>query len=403
MNGRPSWLEPLRHRDYSLLVFGRLLSLVGTQATNVAIAWQVYELTGDPLALGGIGLARILPITVVALAGGVFADAFDRRSLLVATAVAGACTSAVLAWATFAGAVTLPLLYACAAVGGAVTAFDNPARQALLPNLVPREVLGRALSLGTASFHAASVVGPAVGGVLLARAGAEWVYVVDGVSYFAVVGTCLLMRFRSAPANVRPSFAAVLEGIAFLRRTPVLRSTMMLDFFATFLAGATQLFPIFAGDLFDVGPEGLGMLFAAPSIGAGAMAILLAVRSPPKRAGAWILGSVAVYGAAMAGFGLVPWFWVGVGLLALAGAADTISAVLRQVLRQVLTPDELRGRLSSLQMIFFMGGPQLGEMEAGLVASAWNVRGAVWSGGVGAVVLTAYYAWRAPWLRRHRL
>jgi MFS family permease len=392
---------PLRHRDYRNLLFGQVVSSTGTQMQQVAVVWQLYLFTRSPLALGLLGFFRIAPVIVFALGGGVVADAVDRRRLMLVTQSVMAGVSVVLAVASHLGVASPALLYALVAVGGTAVAFDSPARQALVPLLVPGEELPRALSLSFTGWQVATITGPALGGVILGWGGVVPIYVLDAASFLAVITALLAMRYRAPPRASPMGFGALREGIQFVRRTPIIRTTMLLDFFATFFGGSMLLMPIFADQLLHVGPHGLGLLYAAQPIGAAIAGAFLATRSLPRRQGLAVLWSVSCYGLAIAVFGLSRSFPLSLAALACAGAADTVSTVIRQTLRQVLTPDALRGRMGSINMIFFMGGPQLGEVEAGVVAHAFTPRIAVASGGILCVLAAAVTALVAPSLRRY--
>ena len=393
----------LRSRDFRLLLAGQAVSLTGSQMQQVAVVWQLYLLSGSPLALGMLGLFRIVPILVFALGGGVVADALDRRRLMLVTQTVLALVSVFLAALAHTGRTTPAAIYALAFVAGAATAFDNPARQALVPRLVDREQLPNALSLYATVWQVATIAGPALGGAMLAWSGPAAIYVIDVVSFDAVVGALLAMEHRHVGLGASQiSAKAALEGLRFIRRTPLIWSTMLIDFAATFFAGSMLLLPIFADQLLHVGTQGLGLLYSAQPVGAALAGAVLSTLHPPRRRGAAVLWAVGIYGAAIAVFGISPWFWLSFLMLAVSGAADTVSMVIRQTVRQVLTPDELRGRMSSVNMIFFMGGPQLGEVEAGVVAKLLGVRASVASGGLLCVLTAAAVAVWVPMLRRYR-
>jgi len=392
----------LRSRDFRLLLAGQAISLTGSQMQQVAVVWQLYLLSGSPLALGMLGFFRIVPIIVFALGGGVVADALDRRRLMLFTQTALAMVSVALAVLAHAQRTTPAAIYALAFVAGAATAFDNPARQALVPRLVDREQLPNALSLYATVWQVATIAGPALGGALLAWSGPTAIYLLDVLSFGAVIAALLAMKHRHVGlGKSQISAKAALDGLRFIRRTPLIWSTMLLDFAATFFAGSMLLLPIFADQLLHVGPRGLGFLYAAQPAGAALTGAALSTFPLPRRQGAAMLWAVALYGAAIAVFGMSPWFWLSFLMLAFSGAADTVSMVIRQTIRQTLTPDELRGRMSSVNMIFFMGGPQLGEVEAGVVARLLGVRVAVGSGGLLCAAMAAAVALLVPALRRY--
>ena len=392
----------LRSRDFRLLLAGQAVSLTGSQMQQVAMVWQLYLLTNSPLSLGLLGAFRVTPILLLALGGGVAADALDRRKLMLASQIGMMLASVGLFAATAAHAVTPAIIYGLAALGGVASAFDAPARQSLLPRLVGAQELPNALSLYTTVYEIAAIAGPALGGAMLAWKGVLPIYALDVVSFVAVIVALLAMEHRAPSTGIAGLRAgAVLEGLRFLRRTPLILATMLLDFAATFLAGSLLLLPIFADQLLRVGPRGLGLLFAAQPVGAAVAGLLLSVIPTVRRQGRALLLAVAIYGAAIAVFGVSAWFPLSLFALAVSGAADTISMVMRQTLRQMLTPDELRGRMTSVNMMFFIGGPQLGEVEAGVVAKLAGVRFSVWSGGALCILAALAAASLVPSLRKY--
>ena len=399
----------LQHRNFRLLWGGQLVSMAGSMMQNTALLWHVASIVEPErrgVALGLVGLVRILPIIVFSLISGVVADAMDRRRLMLVTQCGMALCAAGLAALEFAGVRLLWPVYALAAVSAAFGTFDGPARQSLTATLVPREHLPNAISLMTIMFQFASVAGPAAGGIVIATSGVAWCYVVNALSFLCVIAAIVAMRDVPEPAREqRPevSWAAAREGLEFVFRTPLIRSTMLLDFFATFFASAMALLPMVATDLLHVGAQGYGWLSAAPSVGAAIAGLVMApIAGRIRRRGAVLLWGVAAYGLATIGFGLTRVFTVAFVCLALTGAADNVSMVIRNIIRQLATPDHIRGRMTSVNMIFFMGGPQLGELEAGLVAQTFGVMTSVVTGGIGCVAAVAWVAARTPSLRRYR-
>ncbi|MEY4069523.1 MAG: hypothetical protein RL721_137 [Candidatus Eisenbacteria bacterium] len=399
----------LRHRNFRLLWGGQMLSMAGSMMQNAALLWHVATLVEPErrgLALGMVGLVRVLPILVLSLVSGVVADAFDRRRLMLVTQVGMAACALALAALEFAGVRLLAPVYVLAALSAAFGTFDGPARQSLVPTLVPRETLPNAVTLMAILFQVASVAGPALGGVVIATAGVAWCYLVNALSFGCVIAALLAMRDVPEPPREERapvSWAAAREGLSFVFRTPIIRSTMLLDFFATFFASATALLPMVATDVLGVGPAGYGLLSAAPSVGALLAGLVMApLADRIRRRGAVLLWAVAAYGAATVAFGFareLAWAFL---WLAVTGAADNVSMVLRNVIRQLATPDRMRGRMTSVNMIFFMGGPQLGELEAGLVAQWRGVVASVVSGGVACMLAVGWIAARDPVLRRYR-
>jgi MFS family permease len=420
----------LRHRDFRLLWISQLVSLTGSQMQTVALHWHVYLLTGSALALGALGLTRVVPVVLFSLWGGVTADRYDRRVIMFAaqaTMLAGALALAVL---TFTAHESLAVLYAANALLAAASAFDNPARNALVPRLVPPAELPAALSVNLTMFHAAFIGGPALAGLLIAGVGMPHgglaaltassaprdtaplalVYGLNALSFLGVLHAVVLMRTsgRVEPGSGghdRP-LTALREGLRFVFRTPIMVWTMGVDFLATFFAGSLSLLPIFADQVLHAGPAGYGWLVSAPALGALVGSLYTSVRPLPARQGRILLASIAFYGVATVVYGLSRSYWVTYVALALTGLADLVSTVIRQTLRQMLTPDHLRGRMTSVNMIFFMGGPQLGELEAGLVASlfasaALGATVSVVSGGVATVLLAAGVGVLAPVVREY--
>jgi MFS family permease len=336
----------------------------------------------------------------------VIADARGRRPLMLVTQGCLALLSGCLAAMTLTGHASLGLVYLLAGLSAAATAFDAPARQALTPNLVPREDLPNAIGLMTILFQTASVAGPAVAGIVIASLGVGHAYLLNAVSFVAVIVALGLMRgVPEPPAHERSAvnLRSAVEGLRFVFRAPLIRGSMLLDFFATFFSSATALLPIFAQDVLQVGARAYGWLYASPSIGA-LLAGLFMVHGVERieRRGRVLFLAVLGYGIATVGFGLSRWFGLTCVFLALTGATDTVSMVLRNIIRQLHTPDALRGRMSSVNMVFFMGGPQLGEVEAGAVAQVFGPVASVVSGGIACIAATGWVAARTPELRGYR-
>jgi len=402
----------LTHRNFRLIWLGLLASITGSMMQNAALLWHVSLLVPErkALALGMVGLVRVVPIVIFSMFSGVVADAWNRRRLMLMTQTGAALVSLVLAVLTFRGLSAVWPIYVLAALGASVGTFDLPARQALVPTLVPREHLPNAISMNTIMFQAASVVGPSLGGIVIAASGVGWVYVVNALSFGCVIVALLRMRgvtgrperLGHEPEN-EISFRAAHEGLRFVFRSPLIRSTMLLDFFATFFSSATALLPIFAQDVLHVGAQGYGWLYAAPAVGAVLMsAAMIPMTTSIERRGSVLLWAVGGYGLATAVFGISTWFWLTFFCLAMTGAMDTISMIIRNIVRQLETPDRLRGRMMGINMVFFQGGPQLGELEAGAVANWLGPVVSVVSGGVGCVIATVWVAMATPALRRYR-
>lgn len=390
----------LRYREFRNLFTASFVSLIGTQMHQVALTWQLYELTGSPFALGLLGLFKAIPLISLALFGGVAADARDRRKMLLVTQATLLVVSSALAITAWSGSTQPWMIYAAVAAAAAVTAFDNPARASLIPNLVPREHLANALSLNILAWQTATVIGPAIAGNIIAWFGVTIVYAVDAVSFLAMIAALMTIsaEVRVVPASP-PGRGAIREGLQFVFSTPIIRSTMLLDFFATLFGCANTLMPVFATQVLGVGPRGLGLLYAAPPAGAAIAGAIMSLTPTVRRQGKVVLWSVAAYGCATVVFGLSKWLPLSMLALACAGAADSVSTVMRQTIRQLATPDSIRGRMTSVNMIFFMGGPQLGELEAGSLAAIVGPALSVSSGGVGVLVTVALAALLSPTLR----
>ncbi|MCW5847936.1 MAG: MFS transporter [Anaerolineae bacterium] len=412
-------LPALQYRDYRLMWFGLFVSTIGSQMQFTAVNWHIFELLrgqtftvelfgrtlslgAEALGLGTLGLVRVIPIILFALAGGLLADTRNRRTLLIYTQLASVFFAALLAVLTLTGRVTVPMIYLLSAALAGVAAFEQPSRQSLMPHLVSKEAFVNAVSLNTLMFTGASVIGPALGGLVLAYAGVSTVYLVNAISFVTVVISLVLLTYRgeAAVSAAGLGWGALLDGLRYTFHTPIIWSTMMLDFLATFFSSARTMLPIVAGDILGLGPVGYGWLSAAQPVGSIVAGSVAALSGEIKKQGAVLLISVLIYGLATIFFGLTTSFILAFVFMALTGAADTVSTVIRGTLRQLLTPDALRGRMTSVNMVFFMGGPQLGELEAGLVAAAFGVPFAIVSGGVATVALTLLIAWRYPTLRR---
>jgi MFS family permease len=408
----PESVVALQHRNFRLIWFGLLLSFAGSMMRNAALLWHVSLLvTPDrrALALGVVGLVRVVPVVFFSMVSGVVADAMDRRRVLLVTQSMAGLVVLLLGLLAYHGLTVVWPIYVLSALGAAVSAFDLPARQALVPTLVPREHLANAITLNTIMFQTASVVGPAMAGLVIAASGVAAAYLLDAVSYGFVILALVMMRdVPHQPASEAGrkddlSLGAALEGLRFVFRSPLIRSTMLLDFFATFFASATALLPIFAQDILHVGAAGYGWLFAAPAAGSFLTSVaLVPLGSRIRNRGTTIVWAVVGHGVATIVFGISRVFWMTFACLALVGATDTVSTVLRNIIRNLETPDRLRGRMTGINMVFFMGGPQLGELEAGAVANSFGAPLSVITGGIGCLIATAWVAATTPSLRGYK-
>ncbi|MGE5776794.1 MAG: MFS transporter [Chloroflexota bacterium] len=379
----------LKHRRFFYLWLGQLLSVAGTQMQIWALFWHIRLLTDQPIALGGVGLARILPIIIFSLVGGVIADSFDRRKIMFITQSAAALLALALGLLTQFGQITIWLIYALTAVQAICLAFDSPARQALVPNLVPAKDLPNAFSMTSTAFQTGAILGPALSGLVIAFGGQEWVYYINAISYLAVIIALILIGPVPQTKTGRVAgvtWSSIREGIQFIISKPIILSTMLLDFVATFFASANTLMPIIARDVFHVGEVVYGLLSAAQSVGAVVAGLIVSQFPELRKQGQIFLGAVVVFGIATIVFGMstslvLAWF-----ALAVTGAADAVSTIIRNTIRQLQTPDHIRGRMTSVNQIFFQGGPQLGEVEAGAVAQWFGAPLAIVTGGIGCIV-----------------
>jgi MFS family permease len=418
-NRLASRLVAFQHRDFRLLWSGQLSSNIAQQMQLIALNWNVYALLRDSsstatlfgqsidlnasaLGLGGLSLARVIPILLFAIPGGLLADMVRRRRLMLATQTAGMVIAAALAYLSLSGRASVSMLYLAAAASGAFIALESPARESLMPNLVSRDHLLNAMSLYTMLVVTGTIVGPPVAGMLVDAASFGLVYALTALLFLPALFTLTLMRDPAQDAErQRLGLRDVKEGFRFTYRTRVIWGTMMVDFLATILGSARTMLPILAGDIFGVGATGYGVLATAQPVGSVIAGTLVSLRDNIWRQGLVFLICVASYGAATALFGLSTVFFLSYLLWGVTGVADTVSSIIRGTIRQSVTPDALRGRMVGANMMFYMSGPQLGEVRAGLVAAAFGAPFAIVSGGLAVLAMVSIAAWRSPVLRRY--
>ena len=398
----PRSAEILRSRDFRLYIVGRFLWTLAVQIQSVAVGWQVYDRTEDPLALGLVGLALFLPVAILTLPAGDVADRFDRRRILWIASCAQAVSAAALLGFALAGDGGTAGIYAAVALFGAARAFLGPAQQSVLPLLVPQPLFAAAVAWGQSAFKIATIAGPAVGGLLYVF-GPEAAYGACIALQLAVAASVLMIatpgrRGTDLAAGVG-AISRLVAGIDYVRNSPIILGAISLDLFAVLLGGAVALLPIYARDLLMVGPEGLGVLRAAPSIGGIAAALLLARRPLGRHAGAWMFAAVAVFGAGTIVFGLSRDFYLSLAALAVVGAADMISVFVRSTAIQLATPDAMRGRVSAVNLLFIGASNELGEFRAGAMAAWIGVVPAVVFGGIGTLAAVALWMRLFPALR----
>jgi len=393
----------LKNRRFFFLWAGLLISLAGSQMQISAIFWHIRSLTGvpNPLALGGIGMARILPVLLFSLIGGPVADVFNRRRILFITQSASALIALALAVLTFSGRIAIWHIYALTALQALASSFDLPARQAMVPNLVPTEHLANAFSMTSIAANTGSVVGPLLGGVVIATLGQSYTYLFNAISFLAVI--LALIAIGPVAQDTRSAtgvnLSSIRDGIQFILSRPMILSTMLLDFVATFFASANTMMPIVARDILKVGEVGYGFLSSAQSIGSVLAALIISQFTAVRRQGPVFLWAVVVFGSATVVFGVSHIFLLAFLALILMGAADAVSTIIRNTIRQIQTPDHLRGRMTGVNQIFFQGGPQLGEVEAGIVAQLFGVPFAIISGGIGCILGMLLISLKWPKLR----
>jgi MFS family permease len=375
----------------------RFLVMLGQQMVGVAVGWQVYELSGDPMYLGYVGLAQFLPALVLTLPGGHLADRVDRKYLLLGGMLTALVSVLGLLSLSLQERPSLTGILAFLALVGTGRAFLAPASQSVLPLLVPRDLFSRAVALTSTSWQVAVILGPAMGGVLYAF-GPVAVYAT--ASFVLFLGAFSLLLIRADLKTQGGGAEGVLAGVRFVYRSKEILGAISLDLFAVLLGGATALMPIYAKDILHVGPVGLGLLRAAPAVGAAAMAAFLAQRPIRHQAGRTMFLAVGVFGAATLVFGLSTNFFLSMAALVVLGASDIISVIIRQTLVQIRTPDAMRGRVSAVNLIFITSSNELGEFESGFTAALFGTVPAVVLGGIGTLCVAGLWAWMFPGLRK---
>lgn len=391
----------LRFRDFRLLVLGSFLAVIAEQMLGVAVGWELYERTRDPLALGLVGLVEIVPVLLLSLPAGQVADRRERKWVVVAAMTGvSACMFGLFGLSLTRG--PLPAFYALLFGVGVARAFQSPAFSALSAQVVPSAHYASAATWASGAWQSSAILGPALGGLLLALwGGAAGVYPVAGVLVLVVALLCALLRPRVGPRSEEPvSLSSLLAGARFIRHTPVILAAITLDMFGVLLGGATALLPVFALDILNVGATGLGWLRAAPAVGAVLAALAIAMRPPFRYAGRTLLFVVAGFGLATIIFGLSRDFVLSLAMLALLGGLDNVSVVIRGTLLLTRTPDMLRGRVNAVHSVFVGISNELGAFESGLAAVVLTTVGAVVAGGLGTILVVALVAALAPDLRR---
>lgn len=391
----------LRFRDFRLLISGRFIAQIGEMMVSVSVGWELYERTHEPFALGLVGLVQVIPVMLLALPGGYVADRYNRRMVtLVSQLVLITCSLALTALSLTQG--PLPLLYLVLALIGAARAFNNPAESALTPLVVPPEHFFNATTWNTTVWQLSAILGPAVGGLLIGiTGGAATVYMVNAAAGGVLVVALLLLHSRQSGYTMsgETPLQALRGGLRFVRHTRVILAAITLDMFAVLFGGATFLLPVFASDILHTDAAGLGLLRAGQSIGALLMVTYLARRAPFEQAGRTLLVAVTGFGVATIIFGLSTSFWLSMLMLITMGALDNISVVIRHTLILTYTPDEMRGRVASVNAVFIGASNELGGFESGVAAALLGPVGAVVFGGFATLVVVGVVGWFAPALR----
>ncbi len=391
----------LRFRDFRLLIGGTFLTVVGEQMLNVALGWELYERTSSPLVLGLVGLVQVLPVIGLSLVAGHAADRFDRKRIAVLTMMAVALGALGLALLSYLSG-PLVLIFGCLLIIGVARAFQSPALSSLLAQVVPSEHFSNAATWESSAWQASSIIGPALGGLLIAlQHSATGVYALDAVVLLAVGLMFGLLRPRPVPpSDEKLSTDSLLAGARFIWNTKIILASITLDMFAVLLGGATALLPVFARDILHVGAEGLGWLRAAPAIGAMLAGVSLAFLPPFKHAGRVLLLVVAGFGLVTIVFGLSRSFPLSLLMLGLLGALDNISVVIRSTLVLTRTPDTMRGRVNAVHFVFIGISNELGAFESGVAAAVFGTVGAVVGGGIGTMLVVGAVALLWPEVRR---
>ncbi|MEM7363212.1 MAG: MFS transporter [Pseudomonadota bacterium] len=397
---RESETRALAFATFRYYLGARFLTTVAVQMQSVAIGWQVYAITGDPLDLGLIGLAQFLPFVVLVLPAGQVADRFNRRTILALCYIVEMVCALLLLWFTMAGTREVWPVFAVLVLFGAARAFAMPSSQAITPNLVPRSAFPNAVAINSSSGHIATIGGPALGGVLYVM-GPESVYISVSVTLLLSVVLMFLVRLPEMPRSEEPAnWHTLMEGIRFVRSRPIVLGAISLDLFAVLFGGAVALLPAYAADVLHIGPEGLGLLRTAPAIGAALIAIVLAFYPISRHVGVWLFGGVVVFGLSIIVFGLSTWFYLSLFALIFMGAGDMVSVYIRHMLVQLETPDHIRGRVSAVNAVFIGASNELGEFESGVTAAWFGLVPAVVFGGSATIAVAGLWIRLFPQLAK---
>jgi MFS family permease len=394
----------LQNKDYRLFLAGFFVSQMGSQMQVVAVNWQIYQLTHSAVYLGLVGFASFLPTLLFSMFGGVTADKLERKKLLFITQIFLGLCALLLTIASYSGIVTPWLIFAVIFLNFTGMAFYSPVRQSVIPNLVPRNHLLNAVSLNTLTRQTAVIIGPAIAGFVIALYGVESIYLINTISFIVMIITIIPIKIPAHNDTMRANYdlKSIADSFKFVKKEKIISSTILLDFVATFFSSATSLLPIFATDILHVSAQGLGALYSATSVGGVLAGLVLSTFHKLRRQGYIILGSVVVYGLATIAFGFSTSFYFSLFCLALVGAGDMTSTILRNTIRQAITPDHMRGRMVGINILFAQGGPKLGDAEAGLLAALIGAPLSVVFGGIGTIIGTVIIGAAIPKLRKFK-
>jgi MFS family permease len=389
----------LRHRSFVLFLLSRSLSRFSSQIAAVAIGWQIYQLTGSAFDLGMVGLVQFLPTALLVFVAGHAADRFERKRVVQLCQLAEALTALFLAWSTHAGWLTEVQIFIATFIIGIAGAFESPATAALLPLITPQGSLQRSTAISSGATQIATITGPALGGLAFVFAPSLPYAIIVAFWLAGAILTGGIHAMQQTAPRQDASPDDLFAGVKFIRNNPAILGTISLDLFAVLLGGVTALLPIYARDILETGPFGLGILRAAPAIGALLTTIVLARHSISRRVGLRMFQAVIIFGAATVVFALSHWMWLSVLALAILGAADTVSVVIRFSLVQLATPDDMRGRVGAVNFLFINASNQLGQFESGITAALFGTVPAAVLGGVGTIAIALLWMKLFPTLR----
>jgi len=400
---RNSLRSLLNNRDFLLMQIGMSTSRIGTFMQEVAVNWQLYQLTKSPLSLGILGLSKFLPVLFFSFFSGLIADIYNRKKIIFLVQVFALFNALILAILTITGKITPFLIYLLVGLEAGLYSFESPARQAMGPTIIAKKDFPLAVNIMNITYQTTNFIGPAIAGFIIAFYGTSTVYIINAFSFLAVIIALILMS--PLPKIVKKpefNFNEIKEGFLYVFKTPLIYGSMYIDFVTTFFASASTLMPIFAIDILKVGPKELGFLYAAPSVGAVLAGLSFPFLNRIKNKGWLLLSAVCFFGLNTILFAISRNFYLSIIFIALSGAGDIVSVIIRNVIRQLNTPDRLRGRMTAINMLFYSSGPQLGEAEAGIAASLMGTPVSVAFGGIATIIASIIIAVKTPTLLNYK-